>query len=312
MEEEKPQENIKVQSETLNTEPLNLQSRPNPFAKYYKFIILALIVCLGVGLFVFFTSFNKKSTVGKAPPPDPENVLLATVGNKKIYRNDVKSIALEQYLNSSINDEVLKQFLNIAIERKILDNQASMRKIEIPSQKTKTEYYNLLKNKVTEGEILSIEETDVSWWIPPAPDYEQKKEFQEQRSQQQQLANEVEAGLKTNDDAFLVVKKVLEKYKSFQPILGFNGAIIAKITDVPVNNVRTIKFNSLDADKPFFKLLYSMNTGEIRKGIWPDGSGGAVIKAVNVTRGERVDYETWLAQQTKELVQYNQEGISKL
>lgn len=278
--------------------------------KNIKLLAIACILLVAaIGYVVLNKSNNAK--VGKAPPPDPENVLLATVGTRKIYRNDVRGIALEVYLGSAVTDKVIKNTLNTAVERAILDNEAVLKGITIPKQQKKALYYDLLKAKVIEGQVQSVSEQDISWWIPPIP-YEQKPEFVVQRQNQVAMSNEIESRFKKGDDPYTVAQDMVKKYPMFEGTLGYNGANIQKGSKTIIPGDRTLEFDASDSAKPFFKLLYSMNSGETKKGIWNDGSGGAVIKVSKSNKGSNIDYNSWLSEMIKTSVIYNTSEINKL
>ncbi len=274
-------------------------------------LVIILIVALGAIGGLWFILRGQSQNTAKTPSEE-QNVVLATIGTTKITKDYVRNIALESYVPTAITNDVIKQQLDIAIERVLLEKEALKKNIVLPKNVSKSEYYSLLKNKVTEGQILSVEEQDISWWIPPTPDYEQRPEFAEQRSVQQEMANEIERRLANDDDPLTVAKDMIVKYPVFANILGYNGQIVKQIDQSTTSASRTVQYDAIDAEKPFFNLLYSMGSNEIRSGIWENGSGGAVIKTGTVTSGAKIDYAKWLADQIKLQVKYNTEEISKL
>lgn len=243
------------------------------------------------------------------PPPEPENKLLATVGERKIYREDAKKVALESYLGSAVTEQVINDSLKIAVERAILSKEAVAKNIIVDAKAGTPEYYLQLKNRVVEGEVTSATGYDLSWWIPPVP-YEQKPEFEEQRKQQNGMATEIQARLTAGDDPYLIAKDMIAKYPLFASTLGLNGALVAQIKDVPATTVsRTLLFEKANETKPFFKLFFSTSQGKVAKGIWLDGSGGAVVKIIENTKGASKDYPEWLAEKIKTEVVLS-EGIT--
>lgn len=270
---------------------------------------IAILVALGIGLF-FLLSQQKKKTTPTSSTND--NVVLATVGTTKITKEYVRNIAEESYIPSAVTNKVVKEQLNVAVERVLLEKEALRKNIVLPKNLSKEEYYAMLRNKVTEGEVLSLEEQDISWWIPPAPDYEQLPEFVTQRGLQQEMANEIERRFINGEDPLFVAKDIIVKYPVFASILGYNGQQVRQMDASTVSSFRTLQYSPDDASKPFFNLLYSMGSDEVAQGIWSNGSGGAVIKTGTVTNGAQIDYKKWLADQIKEQVKYNESEISKL
>ena len=80
-------------------------------------------------------------------------------------RDDVVKLALEQTLASGITTDVLKTFLNIAIELEILRSEAVAQKVEIPKFTTQKEEFEYLKNKITEGKIKTVKAYTIAYWI---------------------------------------------------------------------------------------------------------------------------------------------------
>ena len=125
---------------------------------------------------------------GKVPPPEPENVLLATVGDKKIYRNDVRAVALEQYVASGINSQIMKLSLDTSVERAVLDNEAEAKKIVVEKGKNKIEYYENLRNAIMLREVGTVTANTIGYWVPAFHDvYPQKPEYQQMRDLQSKV-----------------------------------------------------------------------------------------------------------------------------
>ncbi len=269
--------------------------------------ILVSILVFAVAAFIFFT--NSKTT--NLPPPEPANVLLATIGDKEVRYTDVKKIALESYLGSAVTSSVIKEMIPVAVERAILENEAQLMGLNTKIEGEPAEFYQKLKSEVTQGKVVSVTEYDISWWIPPEP-YEQLPEFEEQRKVQNEMANEIQTRFRNGDDPYSIVKDTAEKYPLFQGILGLNGALVSNLKPEDAAQPRVLQAEADDQDKPFFTLLFSSQKGQVAKGIWPDGSGGAVINVIDVTKGESVDYDSWLKSKIETGVIYNTSEISKL
>lgn len=281
------------------------------FTNKLALLVVALVVLIGVigGLYYLATRQSKTVTVA---PDGEKNVILATIGTTQITKEYVRNIALESYIPKAIDNKVIKEQLDVAVERVLLEKEALRKGIEIPQNLSKDAYYDFLRNKVTEGQILSVEEQDISWWIPPAPDYEQLPIFAEQRNTQQAMADEIERQFQNGADPLVVAKEMIQKYSVFENILGYNGQIVKQMDPATVSAFRVLQYSSDDASKPFFNMLYSMGSNEVRKGIWENGAGGAVVKTGVVTNGQQIDYNQWLQEQIKTQVKFNEPELSKL
>lgn len=312
MEDEKTQENVIKESTTANIESSSIQNGPNMFIRYGKFIVLAVVLLLGVLVLVLLASI-KKAPVGKAPPPDPANVLLATVGNKKIYRNDVKAIALEQYAFSALNSKVLKTSLDIAIERAILDDQATIKKIIIEKGNSKLQYYENLKDTIIAREIGTVTANMLSFWVPAFHDiYPQKPEYQQMRDLEPTVFADAIQQLQKGGNTYDIGKSILEKYPVFTPQLGVNSYILSKVTDLSLMQKPVIyQYLVNDSNKLLLDTMFAMNKGQIKILVWPDGEGAAVIQVVDKNNGEKITYDNWLKDKEKKVI-YDDKNIKTL
>lgn len=305
----KPQSNVEVTDTPLEN---GGSANPKQLTKKSKkkfwiaVIIMSVLVCV-ITAFWFFT--NHKTA--NLPPPDPANVILATIGDKEIRYTDVKKIALESYLGSAVTSSIIKETIPVAVERAVLENEAKLMGLNTSIEGEPAEFYQKLKSEVTQGKVISVTEYDISWWIPPEP-YEQLPEFEEQRKVQNEMANEIQTRFRSGDDPYVIVKETAEKYRIFQGILGLNGALVSNLKPEDVTQPRILLSDSEDQDKPFFTLLFNAQKGQVVKGIWSDGSGGAVISVVDLTEGESIDYASWLKSKIESSVTYNTVEISKL
>src|SRR5581483_10683956 len=147
-------------------------------------LVLLVILLLLIGGFIVLSSVIKK----QEPAPTQQvnaNPLLATVGDKKIYKSDVVSAARQQYTN--VTDKVLQQTLNLTIERDILDivskqsnvivspqeiNNSLAQRLgnatnnQIPQNVVTATKYDLLKQKIMSIQVNSITASTASYWTP--------------------------------------------------------------------------------------------------------------------------------------------------
>lgn len=271
--------------------------------------VLIFLIAITIAL-VFLFRQGGQATL---PPPPPENLLLATVADQPIYRDDVVEIALEQILASGITNEVILQYLDITIERAILDYVAQQRQLQIPETANKLEYYENLKETVVQGSVSEITAYDISWWIPPPPEYEQRPEFTIQRADTVLAVPQIVAGLQSGQTPNQIVQQIIIDYPSLAPIIGINGGLYNLTGDKSLfDQAKLHYYDTQNSQIPFFNELYSMNEGEIEGFIWDNGSGAAVIHLTNLIRGEGLDYEQWLAEQYSQLVTLNQKNIDTL
>ncbi len=269
-----------------------------------SFVILipVLLVLIIVAVAAWYFTFRSS-----------ENPLLATVAGEKLYKGTVEEIAKEQYLPSAIDSTVTKLFLDIAVEREILDSEAKRLGIVIPPAESKQQYYDTLKKKITAVSIESVSAYEISFWVPPPADYPQTPEYEEIRQTGKIALDEAEEKLKNKEDPLLVTQILYSRYPILQPILALNGYLIkSKVDDSVFGEPRTYVYDKRNEGQEFYDTLFSLQKGELKKSIWTDGSGGAVIQVISVNSGSGLDYEQWLAGKKKELVKYNQTAANSL
>ncbi len=277
-------------------------------------ILAGILIALIVGIIAFLQLGQSPDTVANLPQPEPENVLLATVGDKKIYRQDVKGIALEQYLQSAIDAEAIKIFLDVAIERAILDIEASRLGVSVKGTgETSQAYYDRVKNAITGGEISKVDATQIGWWLPPPEEYPQIPLYDVQREEEVKAVPEITRRLKTNEAVMDILSDVYQKYPSLQTVISVNGVRYLgpnSSTKILIN--REYDPNSSVAYFPGARLMREMRTGEVRSEIWKDKSGATIIKVNNITPGAKFDYLEWLKEKRNDLVVQNEGGIKSL
>lgn len=263
-----------------------------------------LLAIVGIGAYFFLQKPPQEVSIQK-PPPEPENVLLATVGERQIFRNDVREIALEQYLPSAITDEVIQSFLSTAVERAILDIEVVNQKLPIPESASKVEYYNSVKQEIISRNVVSAEIYSLSFWIPPPDEYPQKEEYNLQRNDLAEVMPSITQRLQSGEDAVEIAGTIYNSYPNLKELVSVNGIKYSGITDTEiVRKPRLVEGLRETSNEPFSQLLLSTPVGATVSRIWPDQSGGVVIKVLNKSTGTFVSYESWLDQKIDELVVY--------
>lgn len=279
----------------------NLNQNLNKNKNRNKLLIVALFLLMGIAVVIWY--FVSKSP---GPTDNEKGPLLATVLEEELYKSDVEKIAKEQYLPSAIDDDVVKLFLDIAVEREILDLEAKRLGIEIPPTESKQQYYDMLKKKIIAANVESVDAYVISFWVPPPADYPQKPEYDELRQAGKTALDEAEEKLRNKENPLLVAQILYSKYPVLQPILALNGYLLKSQISEPVfTTPRTYIYDKRNAGQEFYDTLFSLKSGELKKSIWSDGSGGVVIQVINVNSKNGLDYEQWLVGKKKELVNYN-------
>lgn len=273
---------------------------------------IVLLLVIGLGLFFLYRSkFIQGPNTTSVREPNP---LLAIVGSERIYLSTARNAAEEQYVSNAINDKIIKQFLDIVIERAILEQEIKKSNITIPQQKTSAMYYELVKQSIVPSQVKSVDASVISYYIPPPDKYPDRQlpEFTEQRKIAPIVAGEIEAKLKNGEKPIAVAREMYSKYPILEKILAVNSAPLKTTNEKYLQDVKNWPYEVKRAEEQFYKTLFSLKAGTIKKNIWPDGSGIAVMKIISVSSGTNQSYESWLDEKKKELVKMEEGAVSNL
>lgn len=292
--------------------------QPDQRDKKRRFLIPSAILALVILPLLIFGAWRLFG-----PKPD---VLLATVGDQKIYKSDVIKAAEEQYVPKAVTNDVLKRFYDIVIERAILDQEAKNLGIVLTANQIKHRIsqispansnlqnslytitkYDLLKQAVIKKKVISVSGYSVGFYIPPNDYPVQKPEYAMQRIDGEKALIEIEALFKNNQSATTIATAISNKYPSLQNMLSVNGYIWNKS---PSNNlVREPKLfiissfdkNSTVYNKETYETLLTIKPNEIKKILRVNGSGGLVLKAIAVKGEGFKNYKEFINKKESEL-----------
>lgn len=293
------------------------------FLKSKKFIVgivVALLVIIG-GLVVLQMVSKKPTTTQVAANP-----VVATVGTKTIYKNDVVAMARQQYNQKNLTNKTLQSTLNSMIERDILDIEAQKLGIKItplelnnevatiraqqsgPLTQATTDFarYTLLRNKIMEKQVKNVVTNTVGYWVapPPAP---QLPEYPKQRSDGAKAMALVATLLKNGSTATAAAKVVYANYPSIQPILMVNGygyqdAQLLPAINNPITYTLTPDFAKEINNPELVTALTSAKPNEVKSVALADNAGVTILQIVSVNSNGFATYEEFLNARKKELV----------
>lgn len=305
-----------VDNQVSNSE----QPRTNESAAAYQknkrkvlvLIFVLIIAAIIIGVLVFILSSRTKPT-STTLPSEPENVLLAIYEGNQIYREDVVDVALEQYLLSGLNSEILNNSLDIAVERVILETEARRLNIQIDPASSKREYFQNLKDTIRAREIGTVTANTISFWTPAFNDiYPQTAEDNEMRELQPKVFEEAILSLEEGKSTYEVGKEILEKYPVYTQRLAVNSYILSKMGDTSLlQKPITYEYLVNDSNRLLLDFLFATNIGQTRILVWPEGEGAAIVQVVDKNSGDKISYEDWL-QTKRESVIVEFENVSKL
>jgi hypothetical protein len=290
-------------------------------------IIAFLVVIIGFLTFLLIAKNNTQKSSNKTSTAAANNPLLATVGSQKIYKSTVEKAASEEYDPNHLSNKVIKQYLEVVIERAILGIEADKQGITVTDADIadyKKQYptirnqniirFNIIKQKLIAKDVNYVDAFTIGYSIPPLnADYVQTPENVQRRSLENSVGDEIVQKLEAQETPYDVTQQIYDQYPILQPVIGINGYIFENATDKALlQEPRRFIYNPEFAEQPLYQALFSQSPGEIKKYVWQDGSGMSVIQTITVHKSSTDSYKDWINTKKKELVVYNQDELKKL
>lgn len=298
---------------------------PKPKPPIYVYMISGLVLLtLVLGVLIYKGVIPKKS----------QDLLLASVEDRKIYLSGAQRRTEETLVKSAIDKKALQNTLDILIEEAILDTEAQRLNIQptdeeitrkvsqqgnaSPSAREQEQYkaiakYQLLRDKITQKEVESREAYTISFWVPPYnyPDPltdEEKAKFEKIRQDGKIAMDEAAELLKKGDNPLSITQHIFHKYPSIESRLALNG-LIFKLANKDDHRFTKPELHIYIADpnkQSGFKEIFDMQLDEVRVVPYENGAGLYVAQIKAITNTGVHSYEDWLEGKKKELVKiYN-------
>lgn len=291
-------------------------------------VVISFLLILGVVLFVRSRQSSDKNTQDTSTKERilPNDQVVATVGSEKILSQDLLDFASVYLAESVLKKEDLPTYLDILVERKILDIEAKEKNITIdqakltegldeglkasaPSlyQRDKMDkYYTALKNDVTASFTSSFLLHTVGFWIPAPtdPDVVDVPDHETKRADGLKAMQEIESKIKAGEHPYDAAVAVLASYPSLENILAYNGGIIKSIDKESVDREpKEFALSVLKMTRPYiYDGVLQMKSGEIKTLIDPSQRGMNVVYLTSSKTGQYNSYDDFLEKKSKELV----------
>lgn len=305
--------------------PTPPQAQPQPTEQQGKrkiFVIggtILAVIIVGIIGYLAFQMFSNNSSSQSGGPTADQDVLLATVGSKEIYKSQVVALAREQYQQDAITDEVLKTFFNKLIEWTILDTEAQNTGITVtdeeineftgPNASTSLKQsarYQILQDKIMAAQTKNVEANTIGFWIP-SYDYPQEPEYETQRAEAAIALQDMMQKLQEGQTPLQVAQYAATQHPTL-PKLSLNGYILAKTQDTALMQTPKIYVlgeldpESTSSDPDLYDALKTVKAGDVIVVMRNDGSGGSVVQIVNVTTDGYATFDEFLAAKTADWV----------
>lgn len=288
-------------------------------------ILLGIVlVIIGIVVTVFLAQRQQESR-SNASAVVPDSTVVATINGTNITKGDVQAVAEEQYEPSAVDNQALRDGLNVLEERRILDVEAQSQGVSVSSTEiqermdrdglTQTQArYDLLREKVTLIEVKNWQVYVIGFWVPPADQQENMTDSEKTVAQEQlfdglKALDEAQNLMSTSQTALDIGRSLVSKYPSIAPVLGVNGYLLSQAEEtnefLQLQNPRVYAFESASMGQSLFDAVYSMReSAEVKKVLSEKDSGGNVIKLIKANADAPFNtYEDWLASKKQSSVQ---------
>lgn len=286
------------------------------------FIVMAVVVAIFAIPFTLYLAQKPQDTRSRASAT-PENTVVATINGEDITKADVRAVAEEQFEPSAVDEQALKDAMNVLIERKILDSAAESKgitadpaAIEIVMRGedvSETQaYYEVLQQEVALAETKSIQAISEGFWSP-SDDYlanlsaEEKTLAASQSKQTAAVLNSIQSGLKSGKDAVEVYDGALALYPAVAPALALNGTLAQDLGESVKEYLalpRVIEFGDSNLDPTALNGLFAMSVDEVKTFSKTETNNGGVVFKVTKKGNDLgpTTYAAWLTQQKNNMV----------
>jgi len=319
-----PVEEVKL----ITTTPVVAEKAPLKPKLNLKILVIGLLVLVAVVLIIFSVFFNKTSINTKLPPPEPENVLLATVKGENILSQELLDLAGTYVLESQMDKNDLKQYLDKLIERKILDIEAKSRAIVLDeSEATKDldetmkswaprlyqrdrdeNYYKLLKSQISARFISSMALNIIGFWVPGPNDPEvvDVPDHDAKRKTGIAALEKIEGLIRSGTDPYKATTQILPEYPLLNKVLAYNGGILGAESGGTISsNPIEYELSKLKTSRPYlYDGVLLMKEGETKTLIEPNGRGASIVQVVSRRGKEFNSYDEFISLRKKELVKF--------
>jgi uncharacterized protein YxeA len=287
------------------------------------FIIITVLVVLIAVPVTLYLSQQQQEDRSHASQGTSDSTIIETVDNQPITLGEVKNVALEQYDESAISTNVLKDALATLEERKILDMEAQKKGLTTDSSEvervaseeditTDQARYEVLRDLVTLADVNSVEVLSVGAWTPTDDnplglDPEDQTNSQKQANDIIKALPSIEDGLTKGTPVLTISDNTVKTYPSLADIIAVNGSKLLGLDDsekTAAGDPQIIEFGDSNLDPSVQTGLFAMSEGEVKSFSKTEANSGGVAYRV-VKKGNPQgagSYDEWLTTQTRALV----------
>lgn len=280
-----------------------------------------IVVLIAIPLTVYLAQRQQETQSSAADVA--ENKVIVSVAGKDYTKTDIRNVANEQYAQSAVDDQALKDAAEILIERKILDAEAARLGINVDSAQVSNRAaeegesleeakYELLKSEIILTVVKSRKTLSIGFWSPTASDQENldasEKELASQLTSEGRAAlSEIETKLKNEEGIIEVADSIVEKYPVLKGYLAVNGYRYEDLSEEEKQSfgkAEIIEYGDANMDQSVIDGIFSMELNEVKKfEATKTNAGGSVYKILEKGNDSGpASYDVWLSSKRSALV----------
>lgn len=263
-----------------------------------------IVVLIAIPLTVYIT--QKQQETRSRASAVPENTVIVTIDGEDFTKADIREVANEQYEGAAVDDQALKDALDVLIERKILEIEAERLGVETNSD------YEIFRDNMTIAVIKSRKVLSLGFWSPTPSDQgnlsASEKQLAGTLTTQGRLAlSEIESRLNAGEDILAITNSIRTKYPSLADYIALNGYRLTDLSEEEKELTAepyTVEFGDSNMDVTVLNGLFALGAGQIKKfQATETNDGGSVFKVIEKGNDSGPStYDAWLNERRSTLV----------
>ncbi len=266
--------------------------------------VLLVVAIIGIPLTVYLA--QRQQEIRSQAAAVPENTVIVTINGQDFTKADIRNVANEQYESSAVDDQALKDALDVLIERTILGIEAQRLGVEADSD------YEVLQEKITLAATKSRKVLSLGFWSPKPSDQgnldaSEKEIAGTLTSQGRAALSEIETRLKAEEDILAITNSIRTKYPSLADYIALNGYRLTDLSEaekVLTAEPYSVEFGDSNMDTTVLNGLFALNKGQVKKfQATETNDGGSVFKVIEKGNDSGpTTYSQWLSERRSALV----------
>lgn len=287
------------------------------------FIFLSLLVVIIAIPLTVYLSQKQQETRSGAAPVVAEDAVIITINGEDITKGEIRAVAEEQYDPTAVDQQALKDALEVLEERKVLDIEAQIKGITPDSSEVQARMnkeglsqtqakYDVLRDSVTLLEVKSRQVLSIGIWSPAEADQVNLDAVDKETAKNQTRDGlaalpAIQTKITNGQDLLVIADSVISQYPSFADAIAVNGSKLTDLTAEEKNAVKNpmiVEFGDLSMDQTTLDTLFAMDVDSVKTiSNTETNSAGIVFKVLQKGNDNGLPtYDQWLTEKKSSLV----------